>query len=110
MRARHAYTAREQFPTRGGDKAVRAQSFRGLIATRGLRIPSQAAWRADFEAELLRFPAGVHDDQVDACGLIGQLLDKMQSGPKPTAPEARARDDYRESRAMDMTDIDPLTV
>jgi hypothetical protein len=34
-----------------------------------------------FEGELLRFPAGVHDDQVDALGL-GQMLDHM-SAPKP---------------------------
>ena len=38
------------------------------------------------------------------------MADMMLAGPKPTAPETRARDDYRESRAMDMTDIDPLTV
>jgi len=67
-RGRKAYVAREQFRT-CGDKAVRAQSFRGLIAVRGLRVPAHAPWRAEFESELLRFPAGVHDDQVDACGL-----------------------------------------
>ena len=43
---------------------------------RGLRIPATAPWRNEFEAELLRFPAGLHDDQVDALGLVGQLLDK----------------------------------
>ena len=95
MRARQAYTAREQFPTRG-DKAIRAQSFRGLIATRSLRIPASAAWRSDFEAELLRFPAGVHDDIVDSLALIGQLLDKMLDGPKRVAPEAKKIDEYRE--------------
>jgi predicted phage terminase large subunit-like protein len=100
MRSRKAYTAREQFPTKG-DKAVRAQSFRGLIATRGLRIPSDASWRGDFESELLCFPAGVHDDAVDACGLIGQLLDKMLDGPSAIKPEVKARDDYRESRSVE---------
>jgi phage terminase large subunit-like protein len=67
---RKAYVYREQFPTRG-DKAIRAQSFRGLIATRGLRVPAAAVWRAEFESELLRFPAGgVHDDIVDSLGLV----------------------------------------
>lgn len=74
-RERNAYCVRSQFPTRG-DKAVRAQSIRGRMAMRGLRIPATAAWRSEFEAELLRFPAGLHDDQVDAIGLVGQLLDK----------------------------------
>ena len=109
MRERKAYTAREQFPTRG-DKSVRAQSFRGLIATRGLRIPAEAPWRSDFESELLRFPAGVHDDQVDACGLIGQLLDTMMDGMKPVTPEKRAMDNYRDAGVERHEDLDPMTM
>lgn len=85
-----AYVAREQFATRG-DKAVRAQSFRGLIATRGLRVPKDAPWLSDLISEFMSFPVGVHDDQVDMCGLIGQLLDRMFKGslpePKTFKPE-----------------------
>jgi hypothetical protein len=70
---------------------VRAQSIRGRIALDGLHLPRQAPWRHAFEAELLTFPAGKHDDQVDALGLVGQLLDKMVTGtglkPKSTEPE-----------------------
>ena len=109
MRERRAYTAREQFPTKG-DKAVRAQSFRGLIATSSLRILSTAPYRAEFEAELLRFDAGVHDDQVDACGLVGQLLDKMMDGPKAKTEDAIHRDDYRESRAEYSDALDPMVL
>lgn len=109
MRERRAYCAREQFPTRG-DKAVRAQSFRGLVATRGLRIPAKASWRMAFENELLRFPAGVHDDQVDACGLVGQLLDVMAVGAKPSVPERRRIEDYALNRRGDMAGLDPLTI
>lgn len=90
MRERRAYVARHAFPTRG-DKAVRAQSFRGRIATLGLRIPEGAAWRTDFVSELLTFPVGKHDDQVDALGLIGQLLDQMitpQPPEKPVVPRS----------------------
>lgn len=76
MRERRTYVARRQFPTRG-DKSVRAQSVRGRMAMDGLRLPASAPWRADFDAELLSFPAGKHDDQVDALGLIGQILDLM---------------------------------
>jgi hypothetical protein len=46
-------------------------------------------------AELLSFPAGRHDDQVDALGLVGQLLDKISAGPRPKPPEVTQRDDYR---------------
>ncbi|MDR7032423.1 phage terminase large subunit [Mesorhizobium sp. BE184] len=88
MIERGAYVAREQFATRG-DKAVRAQSFRGLIATRGLRIHKDAPFLADLISEMMSFPVGVHDDQVDALGLIGQLIDKMSGGRKPKPPPAK---------------------
>jgi hypothetical protein len=39
------------------------------------------------DVQLLSFPAGKHDDQVDALGLVGQLLDQMVPGEKPKAPE-----------------------
>src|SRR5207253_2025197 len=56
-------------------KAVRAQSMRGRMAMLGLYVRQGAPWLADLRAELLSFPAGRHDDQVDALGLVGQLLD-----------------------------------
>ena len=77
-----AYTAREQFPTRG-DKAVRAQSIRGRMAMQGLHVPRDAPWLSDFISELMSFPVGVHDDQVDAIGLVGQLMDRMMQGNRP---------------------------
>jgi predicted phage terminase large subunit-like protein len=89
QRERKAFVYREQFPTRG-DKAVRAQSMRGRMALDGLYVPTHAAWYPAFRSELLSFPAGKHDDCVDAIGLIGQLLDRMISGepiPAPVKPE-----------------------
>lgn len=86
MMERGSYVAREQFATRG-DKAVRAQSFRGLIATRGLRIPKDAPWVSDLISEMMSFPVGVHDDQVDMLGLIGQLIDRMSAGTTPKQAE-----------------------
>lgn len=86
MMSRQAYVAREQFPTRG-DKSVRAQSIRGLIATRGLRMLKDAPFVSDLISEMMSFPVGVHDDQVDMLGLIGQLIDRMSNGSKPK-PEA----------------------
>lgn len=95
MRERKAFCVRTMFPTRG-DKAVRAQSIRGRMALDGLRIPAAAPWRAELIAECLRFPAGVHDDQVDALGLVGQLLDKMLSR-KIIQPKPRVRDAWADN-------------
>lgn len=79
----NAYVAREQFPTRG-DKAVRAQSIRGRMALSGLYIAEDAPFLADLMRELLSFPVGAGSpDQVDALGLVGQLIDKMATGQTP---------------------------
>jgi len=82
QRERQAFVYRRDFPVRG-DKAVRAQSIRGRMAVEGLYIPQDAPWGADLRSELLAFPAGRHDDQVDALGLIGQLLDTITAGSRP---------------------------
>ena len=47
-------------------------------------------WVASFRYELLHFPHGRNDDQVDALSLIGQLLDIMIKGrPKAEPPRFR---------------------
>jgi len=48
------------------------------MALPGLYVLVKAPWYLAFRAELLSFPAGKHDDQVDAMGLIGQLLDRIR--------------------------------
>ena len=78
-----------------GDKAVRAQSMRGRMAMLGLYVKQGASWLPDLRAELLSFPAGQHDDQVDALGLIGQLLDRISAGQRPKPPAVTPRDGYR---------------
>lgn len=93
MRERSAYVAIEHFPTRG-DKAVRAQSIRGRMGVDGLYVPHRESWYPDLRSELLSFPAGKHDDQVDALGLVGQLLDKMTSGTKERPVIKPVRDKY----------------
>lgn len=98
QRELQAYCVREPFPTRG-DKAVRAQSIRGRMELDGLYYERNAPWFADLRSELLSFPAGKHDDQVDALGLVGQLLDKMIAGNKPRPNERPKRD--RWDRAFD---------
>lgn len=91
MRERKAYTVREQFPTRG-DKAIRAQSMRSAMALNGLYVDFNAPWFAAFRSELLSFPAGKNDDQVDAIGLVGQLLDQMQAGTAKQTVKPKTRD------------------
>jgi hypothetical protein len=53
------------------------------MALEGLYVPSSTPWVSAFRSELLSFPAGKHDDQVDALGLVGQLLDTILPGQHP---------------------------
>ena len=58
----------------------------------GEHLLPHAPRRKPFEAELLTFPPGRHDDQVDALGLVGQLLDKKIKGTT-RKPDAKAPKD-----------------
>jgi predicted phage terminase large subunit-like protein len=99
MRERKTYVARDAFAARG-DKAVRAQSMRGRMALDGLYVPVGAPWYPALRGELLSFPAGKHDDQVDALGLVGQLLDRMIAGPARAPKPADALKEMLRPRSL----------
>jgi predicted phage terminase large subunit-like protein len=48
------------------DKRTRAAQQSATFEARRVRLPETAAWLAEFEQELLAFPNGRHDDQVDS--------------------------------------------
>lgn len=98
-REKQAYTFRRQF-TRRQDKAVSAQSIRGRMAMEGLYIPANAPWVNDFKSELLRFPAGVHDDQVDALALIGMLFDHLGPAVLKKPDIKTPRNDYSQIKPV----------
>ena len=88
-----------------GRQTVRAQSIRGRMALQGLYVPTNASWYPDFRSELLGFPAGKHDDQVDALGLVGQLLDQMVAGQAPKKPfQPKPDSGYRPIALFDRAD------
>jgi hypothetical protein len=49
--------------------------------------PRGAPWAADLVSELLRFPAGKNDDQVDVLSLVGRMLDDLIGGEAPRVEE-----------------------
>jgi hypothetical protein len=69
--------------------------FRGRMAMLGLYVPTLASWYSALRSELLGFPAGKYDDQVDALGLIGQLLDRITAGQRPITPRVEKPNPYR---------------
>ncbi len=57
------------------DKVTRFAAVSAMIEAGRVALPEQAPWLADFEAEVLAFPGGAHDDQVDA---LTQYLDWLR--------------------------------
>jgi len=52
-----------------GSKIARAESITPLLESGRVFFPERAPWLDAFISELCSFPAGKHDDQVDALGL-----------------------------------------
>jgi hypothetical protein len=104
---RRAYTHRQQFVSRG-DKATRAQSFRGRMAMLGLHVPTRAPWYPALRSELLSFPAGKYDDQGahDLDELASYLLDRI-TGPDYGAP---ARDRMPENAVLVARSMGPAAL
>jgi predicted phage terminase large subunit-like protein len=93
MREERTYCRREQFAS-AADKPTRSRSIQARAAMGKVYLPSKAPWLADFTAELLMFPAGKHDDQVDSFGLIGRMLDEMARARAPKPETRPLRDGY----------------
>ncbi|EGW50721.1 hypothetical protein HMPREF1022_02282 [Desulfovibrio sp. 6_1_46AFAA] len=49
-----------------GSKTARAYAVTALFSAGNVCLPERAPWLADYKEELTAFPAGAHDDQVDA--------------------------------------------
>jgi predicted phage terminase large subunit-like protein len=49
-----------------GDKVLRANRVTGFLDAGRLELPQSAGWLDDFIDEVITFPNGAHDDQVDA--------------------------------------------
>jgi predicted phage terminase large subunit-like protein len=70
-----------QVTHQGKDKVQRARNIQARMRAKTCKFDKAADWYPTFEDELLKFPRGVKDDQVDAWSYMGQLLDKMIEAP-----------------------------
>jgi len=62
-----------------GDKVMRMAAQSAVIEAGQVHLPRAAPWLDDFKVEILAFPHGRHDDQVDS---LSQLLDWSQNRPQ----------------------------
>ncbi len=70
------------------DKETRAQAIRGRMAMGKVYFPRRKPWATDLISEMLRFPAGKNDDQVDVLSLVGRMLATLVRGDdiRPVEP------------------------
>jgi predicted phage terminase large subunit-like protein len=61
------------------DKITRSEAVLTRYASHKVFHRSGAAWLSDFEAELLQFPRGSHDDQVDVVAYAGAYLESRET-------------------------------
>jgi len=68
-----------------GDKIMRLHAQTAVIENGFVFVPEEAPWLADYLAELLSFPAGRHDDQVDSTAQALAWMKMRRS--EPAGPE-----------------------
>jgi predicted phage terminase large subunit-like protein len=75
------------------DKLARARPLQGRMQSGTMIFPKDALWRNDMEIELLRFPAGAHDDIVDALAWVVHLA---TGRPPPNLWRAPVRTSWKD--------------
>jgi predicted phage terminase large subunit-like protein len=72
------------------DKMARARPLQGRMQQGMVSFDDKAEWYEGCKTEMLRFPAGVHDDQVDALAWVTQMAIGREPPrkPKPKEPDS----------------------
>jgi len=87
QRERRVYVLRRQYSS-ARNKAQKARSFQARMSMGKVYFPRDKYWGQELINEMLRFPTGKNDDQVDTCSLVGRMLDRMVSGRSPPVSKA----------------------
>ena len=74
-------------------KSARAETLAGMFRAGRVWVPRDALWLADFIDELAQFPAGTHDDQIDAVAYAAIELQLRHIHPRRGAKAALSRDE-----------------
>ena len=74
------------------DKEARARAIQGRMQQGMVFLPKNQVWTGPLVAELLRFPNGTHDDQVDALAWLGLMMTEFATYQSPIVKEPSWRD------------------
>lgn len=81
------------------DKGARARGIQARASMKMVHIPNGSDGDAWVE-EMIRFPAGKHDDEVDTASLLGRAIDEAHPAARAAPTEKTKPNDYgRNSRS-----------
>ncbi len=92
MRAEKVGCRIEPVSPHGQDKQAKAQAFQGMAASGRVWLPV-GPQGDDVLDQYLKFPLGKNDDEVDAAGVIGRVIDEAHPAlvAPSTTPEVKKR-------------------
>lgn len=96
MREQGNYVRIEPISPHGSDKPTKAQSFQAMASSGRVWIPEGPEGDEVIE-QYLKFPAGTHDDEVDAASVIGRALDDAHPAIVPVKEAAKHVDRWAEA-------------
>ncbi|MCH7956911.1 MAG: phage terminase large subunit, partial [Proteobacteria bacterium] len=65
-----------------GDKLTRMVAHTAILEAGYVHLPESAGWLPDFQTEMLLFPRGSHDDQVDSVSQFLTWVTQPQANPQ----------------------------
>jgi phage terminase large subunit-like protein len=74
------------------DKEARARAIQGRMQQGMVWLPKDESFTGPLVAELLRFPNGIHDDQVDALAWLGLMMTEFATYQAPVVHVSSWRD------------------
>lgn len=99
MRAKNQYPNFVQLSHGGKDKVQRFRNMQGRLRAKTVKFDKQGDWYPAFEEEILKFPRGTKDDQVDALAYLGMLLNMMiEAQTDKEAADEEYETEYAQSR------------
>lgn len=82
MRRNNAFVTIEPMPSIL-DKSMKVLAFHARATSGTVHFPIRRPWVDHVIDQLVKFPAGKHDDAVDVCGLLGRGVDQMMDAHVP---------------------------
>jgi predicted phage terminase large subunit-like protein len=95
MQEREAY-CRIEWMASISDKPSRARPIQALASMGKVFFPKNALWKDRLISQMLRFPAGKHDDAVDVMSLFGRGMEFIRAPKK--RPKIEAHQGYNHSQ------------